>query len=192
VLVFDGGTMGKMAKNSPYSGMVMVQYGAIWWPQDPKLWNWVIQKHCANYKDVQTHTHAHMCACVCMHASLVTTWNLLAIKYDWNPTHYVGRLTSIRNVQPSRLRSRRLEFLARDWHTSWVGPSSRMSRCEPKSSSWIDVLSASPRITGSTSPKRVPPSSRNASRHNERLTVSPVPHPSVCPIWNLCSLRKLN
>jgi hypothetical protein len=39
VLVFDGGTMGKMAKNSPYSGMVMVQYGAIWWPQDPKLWN---------------------------------------------------------------------------------------------------------------------------------------------------------
>ena len=87
-----------------------------------------------------------------------------------------SRLTSIRNVHPSRLRSLRLEFLARDWHTSWVGPSSRMSRCEPRSRSWIDVLSANPNITGSTSPRRVPPSNLSASRHSERLTVSPASH----------------
>jgi hypothetical protein len=62
-----------------------------------------------------------------------------------------------------------------------------MSRCDPKSSSWIDVLSASPKITGRTSPKRVPPSSRSASRHSERRTVSPASHPTS----NCCSSRKL-
>ena len=92
-----------------------------------------------------------------------------------------SRLTSIRNVHPSILSSLRLEFLARDWQTSWVGPSSRMSRCEPRSSSWIDVLSANPSITGSTSPRRVPPSNRSASRHSERLTVSPASHALLCP-----------
>ena len=42
------------------------------------------------------------------------------------------------------------------------------------------MLSANPSITGSTSPRRVPPSNRSASRHRERLTVSPVPHASLC------------
>lgn len=63
---------------------------------------------------------------------------------------FLQALTSILKVQPSKLRSLRLLFLIKAWHTSWVGPSSNTSLWEPKSSSCRLLLSPNPSRTGRT------------------------------------------
>jgi len=101
-------------------------------------------------------------------------------------------LTSIRKVQPSRLSSLRVVFLARAWHNSLEGWSSRASRGLDKSSNCKQGASVKANTRGITSAGLDAPAALKASKLRAFLTVSPKQPASKPPRRHLDTFRDLS
>lgn len=101
-------------------------------------------------------------------------------------------LTSIRKVHPSRLSSLRVVFLARAWHNSLEGWSSRASRGLDRSNSWRQGASVRASTNGITSAGLDAPAALRASKLRAFLMVSPKQPASRPPRRHLDTFRDLS
>lgn len=99
-------------------------------------------------------------------------------------------LTSILNVQPSKLSSLTVEFRARAWQSNCDGWSSRASRGLDKSNNWRDGVSVSARMSGMTSTGLEAPAALTASKFRDLRIVSPRQLASKLPSRHLETLRE--
>lgn len=101
-------------------------------------------------------------------------------------------LTSILKVQPSRLSSLRVVFLASAWHSNLEGWSSRASRGLARSKSWRQGASVNARTNGITSAGLDAPAALKASKLRALLMVSPKQPASNPPSKHLDTFKDLS
>lgn len=104
----------------------------------------------------------------------------------------INSLTSIRKVHPSKLSNFRVVFLARAWHNSLEGWSSRANRGLDKSSNCRHGASVKASTNGITSAGLDAPAALRASKLRALLMVSPKQPASKPPRRHLDTFKDLN